>query len=213
MTNTYPMNQRNELISYALDFTSHLIGKTEGINRVILFGSLARGDFDSESDIDLFIDTIDKKFESRIPKIVESYYASTKAKNWNLKGVKREISCVVGELDSEEWKDLKRAIINTGIILYGKYHGAVEKVHHYLILSYGPIRSESKRVSAHRSLYGFTVGKTKYTGLVEKYHAVKLGTGCLMIPLEHAMKMKKFFQERKVPLKLYDVWSDSKIME
>lgn len=205
------MNQQNELIGYALDFTSYLIERTAGINRIILFGSAARGDFDTESDIDLFIDTTQRRLDAAIPKIVESFYATTKAKAWNLKGIEREISCVVGELDSEEWKDLKRAIMNTGIILYGKYHGAVEKVHHYLILSYGPIRSESKRVSTHRSLYGFTVGKTKYSGLVDKYHAVKLGTGCLMVPLEHALEMKKFFQERKIAVKLYDVWSDSRI--
>lgn len=205
------MNTRNELIGYALDFASYVIEKSEGINKIILFGSVARGDFDTKSDIDIFIDTTHKKLDTQIPKLVESYYATSKAKTWNLKGIKREISCVVGELDSEEWKDLKRAIMNTGIVLYGKYHGAAEKVHQYLILSSGPIRSESRRVSAHRSLYGFTVGKIKYPGLVEKYHTVKLGTGCLLIPIEHALEMKKFFQERKIAVKLYDVWSDSGI--
>ena len=100
------MNQQNELIGYALDFASYVIRKTGGINRIILFGSIARGDFDLESDMDIFIDTTSRKLGRQIPKLVESYYTSSTAKTWYLKGVKREISCVIGELDREEWKDL-----------------------------------------------------------------------------------------------------------
>ncbi len=57
------MLEKNELIAYASDFVSYLLSKfKEGeINRVILHGSIARGDFDEESDIDLFIDVKDKR--------------------------------------------------------------------------------------------------------------------------------------------------------
>lgn len=203
---------KNELISYALDFVSYLIGNAEGVNRVILFGSVARGDFDRESDIDLFIDTKNKKLASLLPRLIESYSSTAKARSWKLKGIEREFSCLVGELDSEEWRDLKRSIMNTGLILYGKYTAAAEKVHHFVIFSYGKIQPESKRVSVHRSLYGFMVGKVKYPGLIDKFRVVKLGAGCLLVPIEYASELKKFLQEKKVDVKLYDLWSDSKIM-
>lgn len=205
------MKPRNELIGYTLDFVSYLVSSMEGIDRVILFGSIARGDFDTESDIDLFIDTKIKKLEVRVSKLVESYYTTSRAKTWKLKGIERDFSCIVGELENQEWKDLKRAMMNNGIILYGKYSAAAEKVHHYTILSYGSIPTESKRVSVHRFLYGFTAGKTKYLGLTDKYHLIKLGTGCLLVPIEYILKIKKFFQEKKIPIKLYDMWSDGKI--
>ncbi len=54
---------RYELIAYAMDFCSFLL-KSEMANeikKIILFGSVARGDFDSESDIDIFIDTEKEK--------------------------------------------------------------------------------------------------------------------------------------------------------
>jgi len=42
------MPQKNEIIAYALDFVSYLILKIENINRVILHGSAARGDFEED---------------------------------------------------------------------------------------------------------------------------------------------------------------------
>jgi len=52
------MLSQNEIIAYAMDFCSYLISKIDkGINSIILYGSIVRGDFDEESDIDLFIDT------------------------------------------------------------------------------------------------------------------------------------------------------------
>ena len=59
------MIEKNELISYALDFVSYLVGKGKNINRIILYGFVARGDFDKESDIGLFIDA-DKYREFRL---------------------------------------------------------------------------------------------------------------------------------------------------
>ena len=46
------MPQKNELIAYSLDFASYLISKIKGIDRIILHGSIAKGDFDEESDVD-----------------------------------------------------------------------------------------------------------------------------------------------------------------
>ena len=98
------MLKRNEIIAYALDFASYLLSKLENgeINRIILHGSVARGDFDEESDIDLFIDINDIKFEKRIAKLLENYYKTNSYKEWELKGLTNEISIILGKTLKEQ---------------------------------------------------------------------------------------------------------------
>lgn len=202
------MINRKELISYALDFTSYLIGQLEGISQVILFGSVARGDFDRQSDVDLFIDTPNPRLEEEVLNLAETFHQIQKAKNWKLKGINNRFSCLVGELDSREWKDLKRGMANNALILYGKYKAAADKIHQYTLLSFRNIKPEGKRVALHRQLFGFKQGKKKYLGLAAKFHSVRLGTGTILAPVEYALEFKKLFKKKKIPVELYDVWSD-----
>lgn len=206
------MLQRNELIAYALDFVSYLISKESRIDQIILHGSIARGDFDEESDIDLFIDT-KEKIDKKIEKITDNYYKTKKFKEWKLKGITNPINCIAGILDSEEWKDLKRSIINTGIILYGKYKAKTEKVNQYVLFSFENTKPNKKRVTIFRKLFGFKVGKKEYLGIAEKIKAVKVGKGSLLVPIEHTSELKQYFQRKKVTIKLYDLWSDTKLNE
>ena len=98
--------------------------------------------------------------------------------------------------------------MNTGIMLYGKYKSDIEKVKHYTIFSFENIKPDSKRVSIFRKIFGFKIGKKKYPGMAEKINAIKLGKGDILVPIEHTLELKKFFQEKKVSVKLYDVWMD-----
>lgn len=204
--------EKTELHSYALDFASYLLSNASNIHKIVLFGSAARGDFDKESDIDLFIDTNDKKLDKIIPKLTDSFYNTEKAKRWKLKGITPHFSCLVGELDSSEWKDLKRSIINHGIILYGKYKAEADKVHQYIIFTFGNITPESKRVIIHRKLFGFSTKKQKYPGLAQTLGISKLGKGSLLVKAEHVTELKELFKKNKVTVKLYDVWSDSELI-
>lgn len=200
------MPQENELIAYAMDFASYLISKVKGINKIILHGSIARGDFDENSDVDLFIDS--SLEEKKILSVLESYYKTKKFKEWQLKGVKNEFSVIVGKVDGKEWRDLKRAIINTGIILYGKYKSDVEKINSYVLFSFENIKPDKKRVAIFRKIFGFTIGKKRYPGLAEKINAIKVGKGALLVKTENVNELKKYFQSKKVSPKLYDLWGD-----
>ena len=201
------MSEKNELIAYAMDFASYLISKINGIDRVILHGSVSRGDFDEKSDIDLFIDA-DKKTEKKISKFEKDYHKTNKFKEWELKGIDREFSIIVGKLDSKEWKNLKRAIMNTGLVLYGKYKAEAEKIKHYTLFSFENIKPNKKRISIYRKLFGFKVGKKRYEGLVDRIGAIKVGKGSLLVPIEHVNELKKYFQEKRITLRLFDVWLD-----
>lgn len=202
--------EKNKLIAYAMDFASYLIGKVEGIDRIILHGSVSRGDFEEKSDVDLFIDA-DIKLDRKIKGILEDYYKTQKFKEWKLKGVNNSISLIVGELDGNEWKELKRAIMNTGIVLYGKYKDKAEKTAQYVLFSFENIKPDKKRVLVFRKLFGFKVKDKVYLGLANKVNAVKIGKGAILVPIEYSQKVIDFFKNEKVKVKVYDLWSDSKI--
>lgn len=204
------MVKRNELIGFVMDFCSYLLSKTNAVDRIILHGSIARDDYDEQSDIDLFIDTSEIKLERLVNKILEGYYKTKKFKEWELKGIDNEISVIVGRLDSDEWKDLKRSVMNTGIILYGKYKANIEKINQYTLFSFENMKPDKKRIAIFRKLYGFKVGNKKYSGMIEKINAVRIGKGSVLVPVEQVNELKRFFQERKVSVKLYDFWSDVK---
>lgn len=204
------MAKRNELIAYAIDFVSYLVSKEPGINNIILHGSVARGDFDDESDVDLFVDIMkeDKKAEKKIISILDDYYKTKKFNEWELKGIKNTISAITGDLGSEEWKDLKRSIINTGIILYGKYKGEVEKINQYTLFSFENIKPDRKRVAVFRKLFGFKLKNKTFPGIIEKYKGIRVGKGAVLIPAEHVNELKRYFKDKKIQVKLHDLWSD-----
>lgn len=201
------MPSKNELISYAMDSASYLIGKFDKIDRIILHGSIARGDFDEESDIDLFIDSNEKNVK-KINKILEDYYKTNKFKEWKLKGIENPISIITGKLDSEEWKDLKRSIINNGIILFGEYTANTEKINSYTLISFDNIKPDKKRIAIYRKIFGFKVGKKEYPGLVQKLNTKKIGKGTILVPSQYVKEFLGYLKSKKVTPKLYDLWSD-----
>ena len=101
--------------------------------------------------------------------------------------------------------------MNTGIILYGKYKGEVEKINQYVMLSFENIKPEKKRVAIYRKLFGFNTGEEKYVGLVKKVAGVRIGKGVIIVPVDLVKKIIEYLKEKKVAFKVYDIWSDSKI--
>ena len=204
------MQNREDLLSYAMDFASYLVKNVKGINQIILHGSVSRGDFNSDSDVDLFIDC-DSKKEKQILRIKEKYLKTENYKKCKLKGIENEISLIVGNLASKEWSNLKRAIITTGILLYGKYKTNVEKINQYTIFVFENIKPDKKRVAVFRKLFGFKVGKKAYSGLIKKINGMKLGKNTIVVSSENTKQIKDFFKLKKITPKIYDVWSDVEI--
>ena len=202
------MPEQNELIAYAMDFTSYLISKTKNIDQVILHGSIARGDFDDNSVLDVFVNTKDKKLPEKIRALVLLFQKTSKFKEWKLKGIENPLSIIVGNFDSNEWKDLKRAIANTGITLYGKYKTDVEKTKQYVLFSFENIKPDKKRIAVFRKLFGFKLNKKTYPGITKKLNALRINKGTLLVPLEHSNELKQFLQRNKVTVRLFDLFSD-----
>lgn len=206
------MNYR--LIAYAQDFVSFLLDKLNKdsmkINQIILFGSLARGEAEKGSDVDLFIDTTDEKIEEMIKQIKEKFYESVKFKKyWKLLGIRNEINCITGKL--KEWEDLRRSIIANGIVLFGKYKSDVNTKPYYLFIVF-PGKNRNKNMSVWRGLYGYSqkVGKKNYAkkGLVEEYDGEKLARSVFIIPAEHTQKIQFYLKHHKFKHKILPFWKE-----
>lgn len=203
--------KKENLISYAVNFISFLLEDkiAKEIDRIILFGSIARGDFDEESDIDLFIDT-KSNIESDVAKILSLYLQSENQKKWVIKGLKNDLSVKVGELD--KWK-LKRDILTDGILLYGKFKDLPKNVEYYLLLtpSFGKFK-KSQQVKLWRKLYGYKqkVGKRTYKsiGLLEKLDGKRIESG-LIIPVKNKKELLDFLNKEKINYTVSELWSDS----
>ncbi len=205
------MTNRNSLIAYASNFSSFLIDSKVGddIKRIILFGSVARGSFDRESDVDLFIDTT-KDIEKEAYKILALFKNSRIHEAWKLKGIENEISIKVGDLN--KWS-LRREVISSGVVLYGKYKETPEKTEYYMLIKMDMKNIKSaKQMSIWRKLYGYKqkIGEKTYIGkgLVENLGGKKLGKAIIIVPMQNRKKLLDFLNENKVRHTVCELWSD-----
>ena len=195
------------LATYAMDFTSYLFQllKDDEINiikQVILFGSVARGDADRKSDVDLFIITHSKTetIEKKANRATETFYQTERYHQWKLLGVNNRFHCIVGNLD--EWKDLKLSIIANGIVLYGKYTAKTEGKT-VVLFTWEKVRPEAKRVLLSKKLFGYTYKGKRYEGIAKAAGAKKFGNACIMVPLEAADVVKLVFKDTDIQAKLW----------
>src|SRR3989344_4048685 len=169
--------ERNKLIAFALNFASFLLEKMN-VNAIILFGSVAKNQFDDESDIDLFIET-ENKNKDKINSILELYEKSKDYETFKLLGIKNDISIKCGKL--VEWTELKRSIISGGIVLYGTYQSTPEKLNHKVLFLLS-LENNSK--------------------------AKRLGRGAFIVPIEDSQKVIDYLKSNKIKYLLSDIWTD-----
>ncbi len=194
--------------SYASYFVSYLLfnlKNSDNISKIILFGSVAKGEADKKSDVDIFIEVKKKtkKFEREIEKIIDNFYKSREALIFKSRKIDNKINIIVGKLD--EWKDLKKSIESTGIVLYGAYVSSGKlKGRKYAIFFWDKIGKN--RGAFLNKIYGFSSKKKKYKGLIEILKGRKLGKSSIMIPVEHINEIMKLLKHYKVNSKIIEVY-------
>ncbi len=207
------MVSKESLISYSLSFCSFLLDTPFGknINKIILFGSVARGDYNEDSDIDIFIDT-EKNLEKLVDKYLNLFQESKQHEIWIQKGITNEISIKVGKL--KEWK-LRREVISSGILLYGKYSELPDELSYYLLIKIKDIykKKPSNQVKIWRKLYGYKqkVGKKTYLikGLIDKNNGKKIAKSVFIIPMENRKPIIEYLNKNKIIYTVHELWSDS----
>jgi len=208
---------KNDLISYTQDFISLLIQNLDSklIRSIILFGSVSRGDFDKESDIDIFIDLFDKNKSKSVEKIIERVkfdFEAIKERKWKLRNINFEILCIVGDLLSEEWKSLRRSIENSGIVLYGKFNPNTENKISYIMIKYDLSALDQKeKMVVIRFLFGYEkkVGDKTYKkeGLVKELSGRKIKNGVILIPTQRKNDILEYLNQKGIKFEIEEIWS------
>ena len=180
------------------------LSKIEDVKAVILYGSLARGEFTSRSDVDLFIlTTEDKTLREVQDKVIELESEIGR----NIQPTIRTIA----ELQKTD-TGLLQNIFQEGKILYLREPSDIPsaillKQKPYLIYSFQISNLPQKdKVRFNRQLYEQTRNGYKYKGLLQKIAGQKLSAGCVMIPYEQRGKIEKFFKKFKVQFEQLKVW-------
>ncbi|MBS3122932.1 nucleotidyltransferase domain-containing protein [Candidatus Woesearchaeota archaeon] len=199
------------LISYASYFAAYLTNNIskiylEKIERIVLFGSVARNEATYKSDIDLFIELKkkDKQSEKAIKNVLEQFYKSREGLLFKAKGVNNKINIKLGKL--KDWGNLYNTIASTGIVLYGPYEAKElpSNVKHYILVYWEEIGKN--RGAFLNKVYGFKVGEKTYQGIISKFNGQKIGKSSIMLPVQYKTEFFKLLKHYKVKAKIMEVF-------
>ncbi len=195
---------------YASYFSAFLIQNTknrEQIQRIILYGSVAKGEETRESDVDIFIELKRKNnmVEKEIREVEKKFYDSREAVLFKLKGIENKINIKIGAL--AQWRELYGSIASTGIVLYGPYEAKElpSGVQHNTIIYWDKI--EKNRGAFLNILYGFRAKNKKHFGILEKIGGARMGKSCILIPTQYKSEILKLIQNYRVHAKIKEVYS------
>lgn len=194
--------------AYASYFSSYLLDnlkEKESIEKIILFGSVARNEAAKESDVDIFIEVKkeSKKIKNKIEKILENFYKSRESLLFKSKGIDNKINLIIGKLD--KWRDLEKSIESTGIVLYGKYVSSNISGKKHLVIFWDKI--EKNRGAFLNKIYGVKIKGKRYPGLIEKLGGKKLGKSSIMVPIENKDEVLKSIKIYRVHAKIIEVYA------
>ncbi len=191
---------------YFVAFLLNNVKSIQEIERIVLYGSVAKGEETKESDIDIFIEVRKKnaQFEKEIKNIEQAFYTSREASLFRVKGIENTFSIKIGIL--KEWKNLSASIASTGIVLYGPYEAKElpTGVKHMIIIYWDNIGKN--RGSFLNKLYGFTANGKTYDGILTKYEGKKTGKSSILIPIAHKQLLFDLLKEHKVSAKTIEVF-------
>jgi predicted nucleotidyltransferase len=178
-----------------------------GLLSVILYGSVARGDYDARSDVDLlliFEDEISRESaERKVSEAVVRLGHRLEPQCYSLEGLKRAD------------KSFLREVFRDSVQLYG----TIKIPSALTLLGLQPTRlvkiwidelSSIEKVKFSQALYGRTsrVGKKSYTyrGLLHGLGGRQLGRGVIEVPENAWAELKSFLDGWKVKYKSEKIW-------
>lgn len=203
------------MISYIYDFLSILFDKTkekDKIRTIMLFGSFARGNPRKDSDIDIFIDVVDKDKEeiSEIVREALDEFELKATKTWHQRGIKNAIVPITDNILKEQWSELRKDIAIYGKVLYGKYRAESANGKHAILIEYDLTKIKQKeKVRVLRKLYGYRLkkGKKEYVqqGLASQVKGEKI-KNAFLVEISDYQRIIEFLKENKIPKKIREIW-------
>ncbi len=178
--------------------------KSEKIRSIYLFGSVARGDFDEESDVDIFIDTVEnreKDVEKLSHRALFYFYRSDEYKKFKLMGVKNQIKIKCGDIT--RW-DLFTAISSEGLLLYSSTTSDLFTKYFLVVLQ--PINDIAKRNRVIRQLVGRNEAHRRERGLIEEIEGSVLDARHYIVPAHQIGRVTRILSKENAVFELREIW-------
>jgi predicted nucleotidyltransferase len=176
----------------------------EDVKAVVLYGSFARGETTSRSDIDLLILTTEKNTYKEIEdKIIELETEIGR----NIQPTIRTVT----ELQKTD-TGLLQNIFQEGKVLYLKEAADIPSAillqqRPYFIYTFQISNLTQKdKARFNRQFYEQTKENYKYKGLLQELSGQRLSAGCVLVPHSEQQKIEKFFKKFKVKFEQLKVW-------
>jgi predicted nucleotidyltransferase len=176
----------------------------EDVKAVVLYGSFARGEATSRSDIDLLILTTEKKTSKEVQDKIIRLETET---GRNMQPTIRTL----GELQKTD-TGLLQNIFQEGKVLYLREAADIPSA---ILLQQKPFLiytfqlnnlSQKEKVGFNRQLYEQTRKGYKYKGLLQELVGRKLSPGCVLVPHTEKQKIEKFLKKFRVQFSQLRVW-------
>lgn len=176
----------------------------DDVRAIILYGSFARNEGTSRSDIDLLILTSEKKTFKKVQDSVISIETE----------IGRNIQPTIRTLKELEKTDsgLLQNIFQEGKILYLKEPADIpssmlleqkpQLIYSFQISNLG----QNEKAKFNNEFYGRKKGKYSYKGLLQEIGGQKLSAGCVLVPQREKGKAEKFFRKFRVQFTQLKVW-------
>jgi len=205
---------QEEFKDLVFKFAKH--ASVEGVSYVILFGSVAKGDADRRSDVDILVvlDTYSHDFDGMEGKTRISELALTLEKEFD-----RNVQVVFTNRTFEGIDThLVEEIMKEGILLFAKYPSITFQgleLDHYLLVTFTLDSLSAKdKMRVKRALYGFKTKKVvkgrtyKYEdrGLIQKLEGLRIGAGTVAIPKKSEQTMDETLRKLNMSFKKVDLW-------
>lgn len=174
------------------------------IKMIVLYGSFARGEESSRSDIDLLILTSKKNSHDEIQNRIIELESK----------IQRTIQPTIRTKDELQKTDtgLLQNIFKEGKILYLREPTDIPAA---LLLEQRPFiiytfqinhLSQKDKVKFNRAFYEQTRGDYRYEGLLTGLNGEKISPGCIIIPQAKKDRIEKFFKKYEISFEQIEVW-------
>jgi predicted nucleotidyltransferase len=189
---------------------------TDEVAYIFLFGSVAKGNADRRSDVDMLVvlDTENPDFEKMEAKITISELALTLEKEFD-----RNIQVVFTNRKYEGIDAyLIQKVLKEGIVLFSKtpsitINGIEAEPYAIILYELGDISLRDK-MRVKRLMYGHKTkkvikGKTyesKRDGIVQQLQGLRLASGAVAIPQKNIQLIENEFERLKLKYKRVDIW-------
>jgi len=199
----------NEDIKELLEEIKNILKSNSNIKTAVLFGSYARNQAHTQSDIDICIIMTNQKLHSQLSNEIleiEKKYD----KNINLL------------ITTPEMRDLDRQLVETisreGIVIYGTLPNiSIQQLElePYKIIKYNlSSLSQSDKMKIKRLLYGIKTKKkykgkiyeSKQKGIVEDFSGLRIGIASILIPEKLSWEVEDMLREYDISIRKIPIW-------